>query len=183
MSSVMYNKTWENEYRLFGEPPCEIGDVIDIGGKNVVIKDVEPFYYEYRVRDPSGVEIGFSTGTYSIDTLRPPSDQAFVINHVGIQRAGATSIRIRFRYPREVNLFTNSADLSLISSVIAPYDSPIRLPMIIRDIQALNVVVEAPAPGTMDAIWFYGYIIRFDPADTGKIPTKKLPHRRVNSYK
>lgn len=141
-----------NEYKFFGFPPADKGDVILVQNKFYKIQQKEPLFYQLSNRNPAGAIIPWDPQLYQAIELIPPDNMIYYIQAFGI----LGNLEVNINIPQGNPHSSVDSRLQFMNNVMAPYDDPLTYKFTIKSGNTPSVDVNCLV-GTIGSIWFYGW--------------------------
>jgi len=157
-----------SQYQLTEEAPCEVGQIIKVGGHFFEIIQLEPMYYKFQNLS-SGVDQGMTSTKYSVSDLTPSKQYIYYITGIGIN--GRIEIQINYQSGHPRNTPTSKSSIKL-NRFQAHYLQPFTFHFITISGDTLEVDVTAEFDDVKAEIWFYGWKLKV--RDLDKVPDEYI---------
>ena len=150
----------------------KIGDIIESNNKYYQITAIQPLYYQYQVTT-SAVTPG-STANVKVDTLTPASNEAYIIEKVGV--SGAIGIMIQVPAFGETIGTPKGAKIP-IDELLASKYQPADVEVILLTSDTIGLYITAPSTWNGSAsVWFYGV-----KANVTQVPAAQVSNSTLKS--
>jgi hypothetical protein len=141
-----------DEYRLFGFPPCQPKDVIEVQNKKYHVQQMEPLFYIHYNYNNIGAIIPWNPQIYQVNDLVPPDGIIYYIQGIGIEGNLSINLNIPQGHPHSAV----ETRLQFMDNVMAPRNEPLTYKFSVRAGNTPAVDVQC-AVGTVGSIWFFGW--------------------------